>query len=55
MRRLAEAAPDSVWSHQPVGNALQSQGSYDRAIGEYRQVLALDPVRPGIHFRLGRA
>ena len=55
MRRLAKVAPDSVWRHQAAGEAHQSQGSYDLAIGEYRAVLTIDPQRPGIHFRLGRA
>ncbi len=55
MRRLAQVAPDSVWRHQAAGEAHQSQGSYDLAVGEYRAVLAIDPQRPGIHFRLGRA
>lgn len=55
MQRLAQVAPDSVWRHQAAGEAHQSQGSYDLAITAYRSVLALDPRRPGIHFRLGRA
>jgi tetratricopeptide (TPR) repeat protein len=54
MSRLAQVAPDSVWRHQAAGEALESQGSYDGALSEYRQVLAIDPARPGIHFRLGR-
>jgi len=53
--RLADVAPDSVWMHQAAGEANESQGLYDAAIGEYRQVVALAPRRPGIHFRLGRA
>ena len=53
-RKLAEAAPNSVWRHQAAGEAYESQGNYDLAIVRYREVLALDPRRPGIHFRLGR-
>jgi tetratricopeptide (TPR) repeat protein len=53
--RLATVAPESVWLHQAAGEANESQGLYDAAIGEYRQVLALAPRRPGIHFRIGRA
>jgi tetratricopeptide (TPR) repeat protein len=53
--RLAQVAPGSVWLHQAAGEANESQGLYDAAIGEYRQVLTLDPDRPGVHFRLGRA
>ena len=54
MQKLAQVAPASVWRHQTVAEADESQGSYDAAITEYRQVLALDPRRPGIHYRMGR-
>jgi tetratricopeptide (TPR) repeat protein len=54
VKHLGEVAPTSVWTHLASGEALESQGSYDGAIREYRQVLALDPHRPGIHYRLGR-
>ena len=53
--KLAEVAPDSVWLHQAAGEANESQGLYDAAIREYRQVIAAAPRRPGIHFRVGRA
>ena len=52
--RLAMVAPDSVWLHQAAGEANESQGLYDAAIREYRQVLTAAPRRPGIHFRIGR-
>lgn len=52
--RLATIAPDSVWLHQAAGEANESQGLYDAALREYRQVVALAPHRPGIHFRIGR-
>jgi tetratricopeptide (TPR) repeat protein len=52
--KLADVAPDSVWLHQAAGEANESQGLYDEAIREYRQVLAMSPRRPGIHFRIGR-
>jgi tetratricopeptide (TPR) repeat protein len=52
--RLATVAPDSVWLHQAAGEANESQGLYDAAIREYRQVLTDSPRRPGIHFRIGR-
>jgi predicted Zn-dependent protease len=52
--RLSKVAPDSVWMHQAAGEANESQGLYDEALREYRQVLALAPRRPGIHFRIGR-
>jgi tetratricopeptide (TPR) repeat protein len=54
MRRLSQAAPDSVWVHQAAGEAHEVQGHYDLAIVEYQKVLALEPQRPGVHFRLGR-
>ena len=38
-----------------MGEAYESQGNHDLAISEYRKVLALEPGRTGIHFRLGRA
>jgi tetratricopeptide (TPR) repeat protein len=54
MQKLSQVAPASIWRHQAEAEANESQGSYDSAISEYRQVLALDPQRPGIHYRLGR-
>jgi tetratricopeptide (TPR) repeat protein len=53
--KLRKVAPDSIFMHQARGEANESQGYYDAAIREYREVLALDPRRPGIHHRLGRA
>ena len=53
--KLRKVAPDSVWMHQAAGEANESQGYYDAAVREYREVLALDPRRPGIHFRIGRS
>jgi tetratricopeptide (TPR) repeat protein len=52
--KLRRVAPDSVFMHQAAGEANESQGYYDAAIREYREVLALAPGRPGIHFRIGR-
>jgi len=52
--KLSRVAPESVWMHQAAGELNESRGYLDAAIRDYRQVLALDPVRPGIHFRLGR-
>ncbi|MBI1790169.1 MAG: tetratricopeptide repeat protein [Acidobacteria bacterium] len=54
LRKLAEVAPNSVWRHQAAGEAHESQGQHDLALLEYRQALALDPRRPGLHYRLGR-
>ena len=54
MERLAQVAPTSIWRHLAAAEAHESQGSYDQAIAEYREVLKLEPRRPGIHYRLGR-
>jgi len=54
LRKLSEVAPTSVWRRQASGETFESQGQHELAIREYRAVLALDPNRPGIHFRLGR-
>ena len=52
---LADVAPQSVWLHQAKGEANESEGAFDAAVQEYRAVLAVDPHRPGIHYRTGRA
>lgn len=54
LRSLAAAAPDSLWVHLAAGEANESQGLDDAALAEYRAVVAIDPRRPGIHFRIGR-
>lgn len=54
LQNLSQAAPDSVWVHLAAGEANESQGMDDGALRDYRAVLALDPRRPGVHFRLGR-
>ncbi len=53
--RLAEVAPDSLWLHLASGEAHESQGRMDVAIREYREALSLQPNRPGVHYRIGRA
>lgn len=54
IQKLAKVAPNSVWRHQAAAEAHESQASYVKAIDEYQRVLALEPQRPGIHYRLGR-
>ena len=54
LQKLTAVAPASVWRRQAAGETYESQGQRDLAIREYRAVVALDPGRPGIHFRLGR-
>jgi tetratricopeptide (TPR) repeat protein len=53
--KLAEVAPDSLWLHLAAGESYESQGRLDAAIREYKEVLALRPNRPGVHYRIGRA
>jgi tetratricopeptide (TPR) repeat protein len=55
VEKLHQVAPTSVWMHLTAGDIYKSQGHDDLAMAEYRQVLALDPHLPGIHYRLGRA
>jgi tetratricopeptide (TPR) repeat protein len=54
MQKLAQSAPGSVWLHLAEAETNESQGNYDSAVVEYRQVLSADPHRPGIHYLLGR-
>ena len=54
MEKLSKAAPNSIWTHQAAAEAYESAGSYNDAITEYRQVLGIEPQRPGVHYRLGR-
>lgn len=54
MQKLSEVAPTSPWMRLATGEMHESQAHYDLAISNYRQVLALNPHRPGIHYRLGR-
>ncbi len=54
IHKLEEVAPTSIWRHQAAAEAYESQGSTNSAIGEYREVLKLDPNRPNIHYRMGR-
>ena len=55
MKRLSVVAPDSVWVLEASGEKYEAQGATDLAIAQYRKVIALDPSRADIHFRLGHA
>src|SRR5205814_1631187 len=55
MTQLMRVAPSSVWLHYATAEVHTSLQRYDLAIREYRNVLAMEPRMPGIHFRLGRA
>lgn len=54
MSKLHDSAPGSTWTLQAQGELHESQKEYDDAIFSFEHVLALDPRRPGIHYRLGR-
>jgi tetratricopeptide (TPR) repeat protein len=54
LHKLQIAAPTSVWRHQAAAEAFESEGSTNQAIGEYREVLKIDPQRVSIHYRIGR-
>jgi tetratricopeptide (TPR) repeat protein len=52
---LAHEAPFSFQVHQLNAEALELQGKWDEAAVEYRRILEINPMLPGIHARLGRA
>lgn len=54
MQKLRREAPNSVWRHLAAAEAYESQGQYNEAISEYREVLVLEPSRVGVHYRIGR-
>jgi tetratricopeptide (TPR) repeat protein len=52
---LAREAPVSFQVHQLNAEALEVQGRWDEAAAEYRRILEINPMLPGIHAHLGRA
>lgn len=52
---LAHEAPFSFQVHELNAEALEIQGKWDEAAAEYRKILEISPMLPGIHARLGRA
>jgi tetratricopeptide (TPR) repeat protein len=52
---LANEAPFSFQVHELNAEALEIQGRWDEAAAEYRRILDINPMLPGIHARLGRA
>jgi tetratricopeptide (TPR) repeat protein len=52
---LAHEAPFSFQVHLLNAEALELQGRWDEAAVEYRRILEINPMQPGIHARLGRA
>ena len=51
---LVREAPFSYQVHLLNAEALETQGKTSEAAVEYRKILAMDPLLPGIHARLGR-
>lgn len=54
MEKLHDTAPNSVWMLQAQGEANEAQKDYDASVVAYNHVLAMEPHRAGIHYRLGR-
>lgn len=52
--KLSQVAPDSLWLQLAAGEAHESQGHLESALGAYGEVLKMNPHYPGVHFRLGR-
>jgi len=52
---LLREAPFSYQVHLLKAEALESQEKWDQAAAEYRKILEINPLLPGIHARLGRA
>lgn len=52
---LARDAPFSFQVHELNAEALEIQGKWDQAAAEYRKILDINPMLPGVHARLGRA
>jgi len=52
---LAREAPFSFQVHELNAEALELQGRWDEAAEEYRKILDINPLLPGVHARLGRA
>jgi len=52
---LAKDAPFSFQVHELNAEALEVQGRWEEAGAEYRKILEINPLLPGVHARLGRA
>jgi tetratricopeptide (TPR) repeat protein len=54
-QQLAHEAPFSYQVHLLNAEALELQNKWDEAAAEYRKILDINPMLPGMHARLGRA
>jgi tetratricopeptide (TPR) repeat protein len=52
-RQINGRFPDSAWTHFLLGSAYESQQQPEKAIAEYRQVIAIDPSIPNARFAIG--
>ncbi len=52
--RVVAEHPDSAWAHRIHGQALENEGYFDAALGEYRRAAALRPDMDGIQEDLAR-
>ncbi len=52
---LAKDAPFSFQVHELNAEALEVQGRWEEAAAEYRKILEINPLLPGVHARLGRS
>lgn len=53
-QNLFHEAPFSYQVHLLNGEALESQDKWQEAAAEYRKIIDMNPILPGIHARLGR-
>jgi tetratricopeptide (TPR) repeat protein len=53
-QQLMREAPFSYQVHELNAEALEAQGKWDQAAAEYRKIIELNPMLPGMHARLGR-
>jgi len=54
-QQLAREAPFSYQVHLLNAEALELQGKWNEAVTEYKRILDINPLLPGIHAHLGRA
>jgi tetratricopeptide (TPR) repeat protein len=54
-QKLARDAPFSYQVHLLNAEALEIQGKWEEAAAEYKKIIEINPLLPGVHARLGRA
>lgn len=52
---VVREAPFSYQVHELNAETLEVQGKWDEAAAEYRKIIDINPLLPGVHARLGRA